>query len=257
MPEEVQEAPAVEQDQPDSAPQEGTSASEVAFTDVNLEETPDEITQDWLQDRYQQMQRDYTQKTQALAEERRAFEEVGFDSRWLDAYRDPDTREEALEALLAAHGIELEDDEEDSEDYEDDDYDEEDYEDEDDRVDQLEQRVDEREMQELIGALEDHIEELAEGKEVELSDRQRQALLREAIEAGPDEKATERVFSDWYEERDGWSKQAVEAYRKTKQAPPPPQSSGQSGSPEVPIADEKARRQRMQEIADQAYASSS
>lgn len=116
------------EDEEGEAAEEGTLESETdgedqsdtgpeSFTDFDPSQIPEDADRDWLAQRYEQMNRDYTQKTQGLAEGRRTAEES---QALIEGLRDPQTRPHYLRLLgvdlsdpttLDALGFELADDE--------------------------------------------------------------------------------------------------------------------------------------------------
>jgi len=248
MADEAQDPPVEEQDQgTDSAPQEGTSAEQTTekFSDVDLQDKPDEITPEWLQERYQQMQRDYTSKTQSLAEQRREAESA---QSWVQALSDPDTQEDAFKALAEQLGYELDDapDEgDDEDDLEDDEF-------RDPRVDELLAKQEQEQQAQQLEALAGHVEQLAKDSDLDLTDGQLKAIVRESIDAGFTPEATQKVFADWKADLDQFEEKVTKKYRQSKKAPSAP-AAGKSGTPDVPITDDRARLARAMEVAAEQY----
>lgn len=239
----------------ESAPEQdsGTSAAEQEerFTDLDLDETPDdEITPDFLKSRYEQMQADYTKKTQGLAEQRRAFESIGLNDDWIRAYENPDTRDEAVKWFLEREGIVLADEEPDDDGVEDG---EEGQEFRDPRVDELISEREQEQAQALVDDIQGHLSELASKAELDLPDRWLRALTRDALEAGAQPDKTERIFEEWASDLKQYGEKAVDAYRGSKDGQqPPPRRSG-SGTPEIDVTDPAQRLKRLTEVANEHY----
>lgn len=203
---------------------------------------------DW-EKRYRDLHPEYTRATQRLSELR----DMGFADEWIEAYQDPESREQAVLAFLEAHGLDLED-EDDGED-QDEDLDD----DEDDaipEVEELRSRLDERDQEELAAKLEDHLEDLEEQHGVELTQSQFERLFREITQGEISPRETERVFRAFIDERKQIADAAVKGLRQSKQNAPSPPPKGSQGTPEVPLGDEKARRKLALEVANRAYSSS-
>jgi hypothetical protein len=102
--------PIVSEDEAAGVTPEGTSAeSEVdSFTDIDPNEAPEgDITQEWLNERYKQMQADYTRKRQADSETAKGRQE---ELEFLEALRsDPETQQAVYEQLQELLNDESED----------------------------------------------------------------------------------------------------------------------------------------------------
>lgn len=257
-PEDQAAAPAPVEDQPDTeapSPVEETSADTKDEAPEFFEENfdPSSLPED-LQPAYKQMQGAFTKKTQSLAEQRKEFEAAGLSPEWIKDFQSPETKDQALAWLLEQNGYELpEDQDEETEDYDDENFDEENVV-RDPRVDELLQRQEQQEMEALVGDMHDHIEQLAKDKDLSLTDRQRQAILREAYEAGATPDTTEKVFNDWAQDLDGWKDKLIKDYRSSKkQAPDPPQPGGSPGTTPVPPANRSERLEVANAIAQRAF----
>lgn len=252
------------QDQPVSeAPPEGTSAPEESFTDVNLDEQPDEITPEFLRERYEQMQRDYTQKTQGLGEQRRAYEQAGIDPDWIEAYTsdDPEQLGEAVHRLLVQRGIDpsplFEQEEEEPE------FDEEEEGPEPyvtrEEWEAQQAQFQQEQMAEVAEAMEEHIDQLAGERNLSVRDAEGKlnqlgmAIANEAWANGePDPENTQKVFAGWAQQLEQHGEQKVEALREQKRGTPSPPQKGSSGTPEIDVNDPRQRLKRANEVASQA-----
>ena len=234
----------------ESAPESGTSAAEERFTDPPLDETPEGgITPEFLTERYEQMQRAFTQKTQSLAEQRRRFEQLGLNDEWIEAYQNPETRDEAVRWFLEREGIALQD-EEPEDDLE---GDEEGQELRDPRVDDLIAEREREQAEALVSDIQGHLQDLAKDAKLDLPDRWLRALTRDALEAGAQPNETERLFGEWASDLKQYGEKAVDAYRGSKDGQqPPPRRSG-SGTPEIDVTDPRQRLKRANEIANEHY----
>lgn len=254
MPDEAQEAPAVEQDKPTDAPSEveETSADTKAEAPEFFEENFDPSSlPDELQPAYKQLQGAWTKKTQALADQRKEFEAAGLSPEWVTALQNPETKDQALAWFLSQHGYELPEEQGEEE------SDDENFEEEnvvrDPRVDDLLKEREQEQMEALVSDMHDHIEQLAKDKDLSLTDRQRQAILREAYEAGATPDITEKVFSEWASDLDGWKDKLIKDYRSTKkQAPDPPEPGGSPGTTPVPPANRNDRLELANAVAQRA-----
>lgn len=106
-----EEAPATEQDQPTDQPDapetdQQTEDQTESFTDFDTSQIPEfesvDEARDWIGERYGQMNRDYTQKTQGLGEVKRTAEES---QALIEGLRDPSTMPHYLRLL----GVDLTD----------------------------------------------------------------------------------------------------------------------------------------------------
>ena len=103
---------APEQDQPESAPESGSAQERQSesFTDADISAVPENADREWLAQRYQDMQADYTRKTQEIAETRR---EAAAMAEIIEAASDPGhpDHQNALDVLgLEVDAPELEED---------------------------------------------------------------------------------------------------------------------------------------------------
>lgn len=83
-------APASEQDQPidaPEAPETDQPSGEESFTDFDTSQIPEDADREWLAQRYQQMQADYTRKTQGVSEARREAENAAQSNQIVEALR--------------------------------------------------------------------------------------------------------------------------------------------------------------------------
>lgn len=109
------EAPA-QQDQPVDAPEapetDQPTGSEESFTDFDTSQIPEDADREWLAQRYQQMQADYTRKTMGLGEQRQEIEQNTL-QQWADAVRQNPSLLKQLDlderALLETYGYAPED----------------------------------------------------------------------------------------------------------------------------------------------------
>jgi proline dehydrogenase len=134
------------------------------------------------------------------------------------------------------------------------------------RVDQLIEQQQEMMLQQqatqLQAELETGINQHAAGKEVDLSERQLNSIFRDALDLAAQRnispaQAADEAFREWFEEYESLSNRAIEQYRGSKkprnQPPPKP---GQSGVPEIPRGDNKAKLALANAIAEEAAQSS-
>lgn len=151
---------------------------------------------------------------------------------------DPEAQKEFLESL----GFEVpEDDDEPEETVEDDPINP--------RLSALEQKIQEREAAEAAKAFEDHLDELAKGKELELTPRQRKQILRDSIDAGFSPEATEKAFNELVDELTDYERRAIERYTGSKKTPTvPPSSKSATQTPD--LDDPKARQAWLKERAE-------
>lgn len=183
-PDEVQDTPT------DSAPDDGTRADEPQDVDWATEGPR------W-QKRHQDLEPEFTRKSQRLAE--------------LEAALQGDPRHTHL---LSEFGIELE---EPNTDQEDDEF-------EDEPLSQLEQRVRDfeewkrqQEVDQDLAAFSDHLDELA--GDLKLTQFERNAILNQSVAYGFNEQATERAFKEFKEEREAHDKDVIKRYGESKKAP--------------------------------------
>lgn len=165
---------------------------------------------------------------------------------------DPDT----FRALAEKYGYELADDDDGEDDdllsYEDDTETDDPIQPVVQRLSKLEDAIQERDNRAALDAAVDHVKELAKGKEIELSERERKWILQESIDGGFTPQATEKAFQahlEWLEER---GEAAVKKYAKTKRAPHV--SPGGKAATNAPNLDDHKQRQawmaeRMAELA--------
>jgi hypothetical protein len=236
---EVDEGTPVE-DQPEitsEAPE--APAVEDSFTEIDPNEAPEgEVTPEWLQERYKQMQADYTRKRQADAETaKERTEELEF----LESLRtDRETQQAVYEQLLEILG-------ESDEEIEDDDGTEPESELER-HVRELRDAEDERQAQSLAKSVVSHIEQLAKDASVELDEQDMKDLFEASI-AGEqvNSDSTTTAFKSWQGRRkslhDKWQKD----YLASKQAPTN-LPGGQSATDKPDLSDPDVRRAHMAAI---------
>lgn len=230
QPETSVEAPAVE-----AAPE-----VEQSFTDIDPNEAPEgDVTQEWLQERYKQMQADYTRKRQADAEAARERQE---ELEFLEALRtDRETQQAVYEQLLE---ILAESDEDDGSALEEGD-DESDLER---TVRELREAEDERQASALASSIVSHIEQLAKDANVELDEQDMKELFDGAI-AGDQVNSsnTEAAFKNWQARRQAMYDKWQKDYLASKQAPTQ-LPDGQSGTDKPDLSDRETRIARMAAI---------
>lgn len=110
------------------------------------------------------------------------------------------------------------------------------------RLAEIERKIQEREAAEAAKQFEDHLDQLATGKEVELTSRQRKQILRDSLEAGFSPEATEKAFNDLIEELSEYEKRAIERYTGSKKTPAVPPS-GKSATQVPDLSNEKERHE--------------
>lgn len=201
----------------------------------------------WEQ-RYQNLQPQFTKVTQELAELKKAQDGLSEWQPFIEALNNPEQRRQAIQWLLEQDGYELPDDEETSLDTEGEDAFR------DPRVDEMLQREQEREATQALNQLESHVDELVKDKGLELTARQRKALIRDCIDAGFNMEATAETVDAWAQELSGYRDTVIKGYRESKKgAPPPPVSPGASGTEQVPLDTEKDRRAAAMRVAEAAF----
>jgi hypothetical protein len=183
------------------------------FTDVTpTPEEGQEVTPEWLQERYKQMQADYTRKRQADAEAAKArADELEF----LDALRnDPETQKavfEQLQELLAA--------EEESGEFEDPEAAASEESELERTVRELRERAEQQEMQQLATSIMSHIETLAKEAGVELDEADTSDLFRLATAGEISNATTQQAFQQWHARETAKQARWQQAYLASKQAP--------------------------------------
>lgn len=148
--------------------------------------------------------------------------------------RDPQRYAEVLDAL----GLEEVDEDPDQ------------YDEDEEFVDPYEQRLSgveeqmarQQEMDDLR-AFSSHLQTLAQGAEVELTERDRQVLLNASQEYGFNPEATEKAFKEYLEERKTFEKRVIEDYIKSKKNAPHVSTVGTNAN-EVPDLDDDQTRQK-------------
>lgn len=117
------------------------------------------------------------------------------------------------------------------------------------RVDELIAAREREQAEALVSDIQGHVKELAGKQSLELTDRQLRSLTREALDAGADPDATERLFGEFVEELKEYDKRAIERYRKSKNTTVPP-GGGREATDEsnrLDIDDDSERHRRMAE----------
>lgn len=230
------EAP-VETTDPPTVEETETPVEEVeSFTDIDPAEAPDgEITAEWLQERYKQMQADYTRKRQAEASTAKERQE---ELEFLEALRsDPETQKAVLEQLQ-----ELLDEDESDDEYDDDDEDPES--DIERQVRELREAEESRQTQALAKAVVTHIEQLAKDSELELDEDDLRDIFGRATAGDQvNNQATESAFKAWQDREKAKHTKWQASYLKSKQAPtqvPPGQSAEET--PDLSKREERIKR---------------
>lgn len=236
----AEEPEAEEQDTPpdDPTPDDG---------DTEVEPTEDESAEDvdW-QKRYSDLQPEYTRTTQRV-KELEALEQ------WkplIDDLNHPEKRRDALNWLLQQEGLELPDEVEEAIEDGDDD-----LEFRDPRVDEILQQQEQRDMEAAFGEFEKHVDSLLTESELQLTGRERRALINECIEEGFNQEATKKVVAGWAAEKQSEHDALIKAYVEGKRKQPAaPVKRGASGTEHVPLDSEKARQRAALEVANEAFA---
>lgn len=211
------------------------------FTELDPAEAPEgEVTQEWLQERYKQMQGDYTRKTQASAASQKERQE---ESDFLEALRsDPETQRAVMEQLTELLS----------------EADEGEYEDTAEATNPLESRlaqIENERANERASALGNeiatHIEQLSKDAGVELDDDDLKRVFADATAGeriGKTETAAAfKAFTDRQAaQHDKWQK----AYLKGKTAPTQ-LPGGQSAADTPDLSSHEARVARMAAIMGQ------
>lgn len=186
------------------------------FTDFDPAEQPEDgVTPEWLQERYKQMQGDYTRKTQAAAETaRQRQDELDF----IEALRsDPDTQRAVLEQLSEMLSGESDD---------------EDLIDDSDAVDPMEERLAQLEQERatekataLATEVTSHIEQLGKDAGFELDDDDVKAVFQGAVGGNKpiNRDTTVQAFKDFQARRqalhDKWQKSYLNSKQASQQVP--------------------------------------
>lgn len=204
---EVLDQPVVTEDAP-----EGTSVEQVeSFTDIDPTEAPEgDITNEWLQERYKQMQADYTRKRQADSETaKQRAEELEF----LESLRsDKDTQQavlEQLQELLAEQTDETE------------------LATEADpaaelrtQVEQLRAAEEQRQASALSSAIVSHVEQLAKDSGVELDEDDLKDIFSRATAGDQvNQDVTSAAFKAWNDRRQALHTKWQKSYLDSKTAP--------------------------------------
>lgn len=236
--EQVEDQPAVDTGAP--SPGEETSAQEVEHPEFFSDQFDPSTLDEPLQQRYKQMQADYTRKTQQLAQQRQEYEQQQMLLQALQS-DDPNLQAQALEAL----GLEFADDEDP---YEDPDLEVDPLEELHSEVEQLkadrQQELLRRHQQQQVQQVEQHMDqqfaEIAKREGRQLSEREKLAvsvLAGFVVDNDPSGLPDMNAAFGWLSElREEWQQQ----YRASKQAARPV-SSGQPGSPSFNFDDENER----------------
>jgi hypothetical protein len=246
MAEDVQPEAPETTDQPEpeevSAP-EGTSADEApeveeSFTDLDPAEAPEgEVTQEWLNERYKQMQADYTRKRQAdSATAKERAEELEF----LEALRsDRDTQQEVLDYLREQ--LEAESDEE---------FDGEEEDPIASKVRELSEREERREAEALARNVVSHIEQLAKDAKLELDEDDLKDIFGSATSRDAvNNKNTQAAFEAWQKRESDKQAKWLKSYLASKQAPRQVPA-GQSATESPNLSDHDERVKRMAAIME-------
>lgn len=232
----------------DATPVEATDQSAAApevtpevesFTGLDPNEAPEGgHTPEWLQERYKQMQGDYTRKTQELSETASSrAEELEF----LESLRsDPDTQRAVLEELQAlldgeSDGEEVVDDSEAHDPFEE-------------RLNQLEQERATEKAQALGQQIFTHIEQLAKDANLDLDVEEFQTIFEKALAGeriGKD--VTETAFKEYQSretaKHDKWQRAYLASKSASQQVP-----AGQTANESPNLNDTATRRARFAAI---------
>lgn len=87
------------------------------------------------------------------------------------------------------------------------------------RLSRLEQQQQQQLEQENMRAFNSHVDELAKGSDVKLSQRDRNILLSASHEYGFNPDATEQAFKEFLDERKAYDKAVIDGYVQSKNAP--------------------------------------
>jgi len=202
---------------------------------------------DELYGRYEQMQADYTRKTQSLADQRREIETRREEAEsWRRLQEDPDFQRHALEAL----GYEVPEDEpmyEPDEMYE-----------SDPRIDMVARDVamlteaeQERQAQRVASDIHDHIGNLSAHAGIELTPMQQTQLFRDAIDDGdPQPYRTEAIFNAYLDDLRAQQAQWEKQWLSSKRGVPHISQGGEQGSKRLDLSNKDERIKHMQAIMD-------
>lgn len=240
------QAPEV-QDTPD-APESGPSEEATPATP----EQPQETGQvDWEQ-RYKDLQATYTQTSQEAAQLRQAQEQAQAVQAMHSALQDPTTQDQAYQALVQQLG------EDGAREWLEENGYEVDEEDEgpprDPRVDRLlAEREQERAMQEgaqIIGQMQQQLDGLASGQNVNLRDSAKNFILNYAVQQwdGEGEVPVEAAFKAYLEDREA----TIKDYRETKRNQPSPPAKGAVGTESTSPGSRENRLAMANAIAEEA-----
>lgn len=215
------------------------------------ETTEDDGPVDW-EKRYKDLQSQYTPTTQELKALKEQQEKLGPWAQVLADLQNPETHQQALNWILENNGYEIADDDENTQEGEDDGLDELFH---DPRVDELLTREQQREQQQAMSAFSSHLDQLIGEHELDLTDRQKQRLANECLQAGFNEQATEKVVKEWADEVQAERDRYVKDYLEKKRGQPAPAvKKGASGTEHVPLDTERKRREAALQIANEAFA---
>lgn len=249
-----EEAPA-QQDQPvdaPEAPETDQPTSEESFTDFDTSQIPEDADREWLAQRYQQMQADYTRKTMGLGEQRQEIEQNAL-QQWADAVQQNPSLLKQLNLderrLIEEFGYAPQEDEDEFADPEEA------------RIAELDQRLAAFEQEKQQNA---QYEAEADFVESELEKLEKQtgqtfdedeanwifdlSRARRTPRGLPDVKSAVNLL-------DTFGKKRVSAFKESKKAPRPP-AQGKSGSKAFDPTNKAERLAAMEEAAEQLIASS-
>lgn len=252
-----QAAPAEEQDKPDAAveaPETGQAETEaeekpsVDLEDFSLTQIPEDAGREWFEDKYNDLRSSFTQKTQALAEQRKQVEaQIAF----VEALRDPD--HPSHKVALAQIGLELEDVEDD---------DDLDFDDESEleqrlaaleaeREQQAQSLAEQQQAEQLDSLLAERIDDLQRREGVEFNDDELSFLVNAGVanmtQDGPDIDGAYKTLKSILANR---QKQWVESKTNAPRTP----SGGVPAERELDLTDRSARLQAARERAEAALA---
>lgn len=115
----------------------------------------------------------------------------------------------------------------------------------DERLSKAEQFIQQQEAERELGAVNAHVNELAQSAGIELSDVERDSLLRAAYAEGtPYKNLTEKAFQTHLAWRKDFEEKVKKDYLKSKRAPAPPQP-GVAGEEAPDPRDHKGRKARI------------
>lgn len=240
----VQDQSVESPDTPEVQPASENSENESSFDEFDLSSVPEDADREWFGKRVDAFQKDYTRKTQKLAEERTQA------SALVEAIRDPD--HPAHEQVMSELGYQPTR----ASEYEDDDYLQDDP---DEKISALEQRLAAQEQQQQMARaqeaqvdyLAEEIESIQEREDVEFSEEEvdwiaTYASVNPNPQGQPDVAKAHRALKGLYD-------QQQKRYLESKKAPRLP-GNGVPAMRDVDLSNREARIEYAEQVAEAALA---